>query len=240
MNLATGIGMTAGVGILLLAQPVQVAVRSALYSVQTRRGLTPRALALIVVGALLGGYLFSQRSPGIVGTFLGLGCGTFCGWWVHRSLEKQALQQLHLQQTLLTPAFLDRLSLTISTGMSLASAIDYNIAKLPPQLKVLWGDVRLNPEESLLEYLQATMLRSHHPPTKRIANSLIIAFERGTPTAEVLLAQAQEVRAEARRTLLDIAAKKDIQMMMPVVFGILPSITAIALYPAFISLNTLS
>ena len=37
-----------------------------------------------------------------------------------------------------------------------------------------------------------------------------------------------------------VAAKKDVQMMLPVVFGILPSITAIALFPAVGSLTALS
>jgi tight adherence protein C len=71
----------------------------------------------------------------------------------------------------------------------------------------------------------------------RISRTLLIAQERGTPIAQTLNALSAEIRSETRRQLLEIAAKKDVTMMVPVVFGILPSITAIALYPAFISLS---
>ena len=71
----------------------------------------------------------------------------------------------------------------------------------------------------------------------RISRTLLISQERGTPIAQTLQSLSGEIRSETRRQLLEIAAKKDVAMMVPVVFGILPSITAIALYPAFISLS---
>jgi tight adherence protein C len=73
----------------------------------------------------------------------------------------------------------------------------------------------------------------------RVSRSLLIAQERGTPIQQTLQGLSNEIRSETRRQLLEIAAKKDVSMMVPVVFGILPSITAIALYPAFISISTM-
>jgi tight adherence protein C len=58
-----------------------------------------------------------------------------------------------------------------------------------------------------------------------------VAVERGTPLAEVLRAQAQDVREEGRRRLMEEGGKKEIAMMIPVVFLILPVTVLFALYP---------
>ena len=45
-----------------------------------------------------------------------------------------------------------------------------------------------------------------------------MAVERGTPLAEVLRAQAADVREMSKRALLEAGGKKEISMMLPVVF----------------------
>ena len=71
----------------------------------------------------------------------------------------------------------------------------------------------------------------------RFARTLAISLERGISPEVSLQQLAQEVRATARRDLLSLAAKKEIAMMFPVVFAVLPSVTAVALYPAMKSLQ---
>ena len=137
-------------------------------------------------------------------------------------------------------AFLDMLSISMSTGMGLRSAFSSLLTKSDPLLQELWQPVVADSDDGMVERLQAVVLQSQHSPTQRIANALIVSTERGTPIVELLQSLAQEIRAESRRQLLEIAAKKDVQMMLPVVFGILPSITAIALFPAVGSLTALS
>ncbi len=56
-------------------------------------------------------------------------------------------------------------------------------------------------------------------------------MQRGTPLAEVLRAQAQDVREDSRRTLMEQGGKKEILMMIPVVFLILPVTVLFAVYP---------
>ena len=45
---------------------------------------------------------------------------------------------------------------------------------------------------------------------------LVVAIERGTPLAEVLRAQAVDVREVGKRALLEAGGRKEISMMVPV------------------------
>lgn len=60
---------------------------------------------------------------------------------------------------------------------------------------------------------------------------IAVAIERGTPLAEVLRAQAQDVRDNAKRDLMEVAGKKEIAMLAPVVFFILPLTVIFAVFP---------
>lgn len=65
----------------------------------------------------------------------------------------------------------------------------------------------------------------------RFVDAIIVASERGTPIAAVMRAQAQDVRDAAKRELMETAGKKEIGMMVPIVFGILPLTIVFAVYP---------
>jgi tight adherence protein C len=65
----------------------------------------------------------------------------------------------------------------------------------------------------------------------RFVDGIVVAVERGTPLAEVLRAQAQDVREAGRRTLMEQGGRREILMMVPVVFLILPVTVLFALYP---------
>jgi tight adherence protein C len=74
----------------------------------------------------------------------------------------------------------------------------------------------------------------------RFVEGLVVAIERGTPLADVLRAQAADVREHSKRALLDAGGKKELQMMVPVVFLILPITVLFALYPGLLTLVSLS
>ena len=58
-----------------------------------------------------------------------------------------------------------------------------------------------------------------------------VAVERGTPLADVLHAQAADVREAGRRELIEVAARKEVLMMVPVVFLVLPVTVLFAFWP---------
>jgi tight adherence protein C len=58
--------------------------------------------------------------------------------------------------------------------------------------------------------------------------------------AEVLRAQAADVRALGKRQLLEAGGKKEILMMVPVVFLILPITILFAFFPGLIAITTVA
>jgi len=74
----------------------------------------------------------------------------------------------------------------------------------------------------------------------RFVQGLVVAIERGTPLAEVLRAQAADVREQSKRALLEAGGRKELQMMAPVVFLILPVTVLFALYPGLVTLVSIS
>ncbi len=67
--------------------------------------------------------------------------------------------------------------------------------------------------------------------------SAVGAIERGTPLSDVLRAQAQDVRDSSKRDLMEAAGKKEIAMMAPIIFCILPLTVVFALFPGLSLLN---
>jgi tight adherence protein C len=77
-------------------------------------------------------------------------------------------------------------------------------------------------------------------PFARFVQGLVVGIERGTPLADVLRAQAVDVRELSKRALLEAGGRKEITMMMPVVFLILPITVLFALYPGLLTLTSLA
>lgn len=75
------------------------------------------------------------------------------------------------------------------------------------------------------------------PALSRTVDQLVGALERGTPLVDVLRAQAQDSRDDAKRGLLESAGKKEIAMMVPLVFLILPVTLAFAIFPGILVLQ---
>ena len=90
---------------------------------------------------------------------------------------------------------------------------------------------------SLVTALDAMATRTGVPALARFVDGMAIAVERGTPLADVLRAQAVDVREQHRRALLDVAGRKDIAMLVPVVFLVLPVTVVFALFPGFYNLS---
>ena len=86
---------------------------------------------------------------------------------------------------------------------------------------------------SLVQALEASPRRTSLPPLARFVDGVAVAVERGTPLAEVLRAQAVDVREAGKRALLEAGGRKEIAMMVPVVFLVLPVTVLFALFPGF-------
>lgn len=74
---------------------------------------------------------------------------------------------------------------------------------------------------------------------KPLIKQMETAIERGTPLANVSRAFAEDQRLKFRNLLMKQAAAKEISMLVPVVFVVLPSVLAVAMYPALTVLQQL-
>lgn len=79
--------------------------------------------------------------------------------------------------------------------------------------------------------------RTGLPVVARFASGIAVAVERGTPLADVLHAQAADVREARRRTLIESGARREVAMMVPVVFLVLPTTILFAFWPGVIGLR---
>lgn len=79
--------------------------------------------------------------------------------------------------------------------------------------------------------------RTGIPSVDRFVDGVVIAVERGTPLAEVLRAQAMDAREAARQQILAEGGRREILMMIPVVFLVLPVTIVFAMFPGLASLQ---
>jgi tight adherence protein C len=93
---------------------------------------------------------------------------------------------------------------------------------------------------TLIGALENIAARTSLPALARFVDGVAVAVERGTPLADVLRAQAVDVREAGKRALLESGGKKEVAMMVPVVFLILPVTLVFALFPGLVSLQVLA
>jgi tight adherence protein C len=133
------------------------------------------------------------------------------------------------------PTIADLLALSVAAGEGPVAALERVVrissGALADELRRTLADVRAG--SGLSEALGGLATRTDLPPLARFVDGVVVAVERGTPLAEVLKAQAQDVREASRRALMETAGRKEIGMMVPVVFLVLPVTVLFAVYPGF-------
>jgi tight adherence protein C len=90
---------------------------------------------------------------------------------------------------------------------------------------------------SVLQCLSQIAASVNLPPLRRMVDAISIAVDRGTPLADVLRAQAADLRAEMSRASIESAGRKEIAMLLPVVFLVMPTVVVVALYPGWQTLQ---
>lgn len=139
------------------------------------------------------------------------------------------------------PTVLEFLSLSLAAGEAITDALD-RVARIGSSGE-LGGEFRLVMAEVSTGVPFAAALRAFDtrltmPVVSRCIDQVLGALERGTPVATVLLDQAQDGRDTAKRRLLESAGKKEIAMLVPLVFLILPLSIIIAVFPGAFVLRT--
>jgi tight adherence protein C len=140
------------------------------------------------------------------------------------------------------PAVADLLALAVASGESPAAALGRvsRVARGPLADECRRACHDTSSGLSFADALESMARRIDVPAVRRFVDGVSIAVQRGTPLADVLRAQAGDARADLHRGLLEVAGRKELLMLMPVVFLVLPTVVLVALYPAVTSLTSLS
>jgi tight adherence protein C len=140
------------------------------------------------------------------------------------------------------PPVADLLALAVASGESPAAALDRvaRVARGPLAEECRRACHDTASGVSFIDALDSMATRIGVPAVRRFVDGVAIAVQRGTPLAEVLRAQAGDARADLHRSLLEIAGRKELLMMIPVVFLVLPTVVLVALFPAVSSLSSIS
>ena len=137
------------------------------------------------------------------------------------------------------PTVAELLALSVGAGEGPVAAIDRVVSRsrgeLSTELGAVLADIRTGTPVGAA--LDALARRSGLPVVARFAEGMAVAVERGTPLAGVLHAQALDVREAGRRALIESGARKEVLMMIPVVFLVLPVTVVFAFWPGVVGLH---
>lgn len=179
------------------------------------RGANPvGALALVLVGglggALLRDHVLSRRVT---------------------AREERMLAEL--------PIVAELLALAVAAGEGALGALERvarsTSGEIATEVDLMLGDVRSG--TPLVVALERCADRTGLAPLTRFCEAVAVSVDRGTPLADVLRAQASDVREAARTALMETGGRKEVLMMMPVVFLILPVTVLFALFPGLAALR---
>jgi len=131
------------------------------------------------------------------------------------------------------PTVAELLALSVGAGEGAVGALERVVrstgGELSGELERTLSDARSGmPLTMALERLAD---RASLSAVRRFADGVAVAVDRGTPLADVLRAQAQDVRDARQRALMEAGGRKEVLMMVPVVFLILPVTVAFAVFP---------
>jgi tight adherence protein C len=184
-------------------------------AIEARGNAHPLALALVVLACAVAGVLFRDRAL---------------------TRDVQAREERILLEF---PTIAELLALSVAAGEGASGALERVTARsngaLAAELARALADTRAG--ASLVVALESMAARTSLPDLRRFVDGIVIAVERGTPLADVLRAQAVDVREGGRRRLIESGGRREIAMMVPVVFLLLPLTVVFALFPGFYGLS---
>lgn len=137
------------------------------------------------------------------------------------------------------PTVLEFLALSLSAGEGILDSLRRVSRAGNGELAREFGRVvaEVNTGTPLPDALARCAAAVDLPALTRTVDQLVGAWERGTPLVDVFRAQALESRDDAKRQLIEAAGRKEVAMLVPLVFGVLPVTIAFAIFPGLLVLQ---
>jgi pilus assembly protein TadC len=156
-------------------------------------------------------------------------------------IRKRVNDSEGLSKLLDSAEFGDLLAVALTAGQNPRASIDTISEFLPTDFKE--GISKAIRENAFGKPLMIALNEMSDEKESRVLKPLIkqmeTAIARGTPLAEVSRKFAEDQRLKFKNLLMKQAAAKEISMLFPVVFVVLPSVLAVAMYPALTVLQKL-
>lgn len=169
---------------------------------------------------------------------VGVGAGVFGRDWALTRAVRAREEAIALE----LPTVAELLALAVGAGESPVAALERVTSRsrgeLSRELRVALAEARAG--APFVVAFGGIARRTSLPALARFVDGITIALQRGTPLADVLRAQALDVREEGRRLLLETGGKREIAMMVPVVFLVLPVTILFALFPGAVTLTSIA
>ncbi|MHA7305434.1 type II secretion system F family protein [Arthrobacter sp. TMN-49] len=187
----------------------------------------------LVAGSLVSLFLLWQGSINLLGA-VALAVGPMVsGYVLYDYLLGTRIRRRQTRMLAEFPALAELMALAVGAGESAASALERVARTSNGVLSVEFGKVLAQTRTGmpLVEALSQFSDRVNVGALARFVDGITVAVNRGTPLADVLRAQAQDVRDVAKRELMESAGRKEIAMMVPLIFGVLPLTVVFAVFP---------
>ena len=155
--------------------------------------------------------------------------------WRNRPTARRRMIEAELS------AFLDLASVCLSAGLSVQSMFERAgvdaVGILGREAASIARDVSVG--VPLAEACTASEVRVRHESWSRLIEHLLTARRHGTPIADIVRSLAADERAAAGRRLIEAASSREIVMLLPLVFVILPMTVLVAVFPGLVALGSL-
>jgi tight adherence protein C len=193
---------------------------------------------LFATGGLLLGVLLSlagaaRWDTGAGGVVLAATATAAAGHLLRDHLLSRRIRARETRMLAEFPAVAELMALSVGAGESAVGSLERVCRVADGELTAEFREVLAQTRSGagLAHALQDFAARTPVAPIGRFVDGMVVAIERGTPLADVLRAQAQDVRDNDKRELMEAAGRKEIAMMVPLVFFVLPLTVVFAVYP---------
>jgi tight adherence protein C len=186
-------------------------------------------------GTAVAALLWARGRTAVVPLVLLVMCAAGCGIVGRDQMLSRAAKRREQRILQEFPTVAELLALAVGAGEGATGALErvcrLSQGELSGELRRCLADARAG--ANLPAALEGLAGRTGLMSLARFVDGIVVAVERGTPLADVLRSQAQDVREAGRRAVMEEGGKKEIAMMVPVVFLVLPVTVLFAVYPGF-------
>lgn len=184
-------------------------------------------VALVLLGRASGAAVLLPPLAGVIGSVV----------YDARLTQAARARVGRIQEEL--PTVLEFLALCLSAGEGILDSLrrvsEVGAGELTAELRSVV--LAVGTGSSLSDALGRLSGRLEIAALSRSIDQLVAAIDRGAPLAHVLHSQALDAREEAKRGLIERAGRKEIYMLIPLVFLILPLSVLFAVFPGIFMLR---